>query len=81
MILGDGVQDKLLRIFEAAMKNADFGNGRFARNVLEKAVMKQASRLVAMDIDSVTATDIELLLPDDFEMPIVHKMDKRCIGF
>ena len=79
--LGSGVRDRLLPIYETGMKADDFGNGRFARNMLEKAVMSQASRLVAMDIDSVTGSDIELLLPDDFEAPSERPKAKPTIGF
>ena len=39
------------------------GNGRMARNVLEKAILNQARRLVA-DADA----DLALLLPGDFEL-------------
>ncbi|NLN25075.1 MAG: AAA family ATPase [Bacteroidetes bacterium] len=79
--LGDGVNDKLLPIYESAMASDDFGNGRYARNLFEKAVMKQASRLVTMDVDKVTDKDIEQLLPEDFEAPSVKSGEKRKIGF
>ena len=76
-----GVQDKLLAIFEAAMRQADFGNGRFVRNLFEKAVMKQATRLVSMDVDSVSPADVRLLLAQDFEAPVIHPPQKSKIGF
>lgn len=79
--LGDGVCEKLTPIFEIAMKQGDFGNGRYARNLFEKAVMKQATRLVAMDVDNVTDRDIEWLLPEDFEVPPVKFQEKHKIGF
>jgi len=79
--LSDGVHQKLLPIYETAMKTGDFGNGRFVRNLFEKAVMKQASRLVSMDVDIVTKRDIEYLLPNDFETPAVKPQIKRIIGF
>ena len=78
---GVEVRDKLLPIYEDAMKTGDFGNGRFARNLFEKAVMKQASRLVAMDFGSVTAENIEMLLADDFEAPVMKPQVKNKIGF
>jgi len=64
-----------------AKPDGDFGNGRFARNLFEKAVMKQASRLVAMDVGSVTAETLEMLLADDFEAPIMKPQVKNKIGF
>lgn len=45
------------------MDAATNGNGRMARNVLEKAILNQARRLVA-DADA----DLALLLPGDFEL-------------
>ena len=39
------------------------GNGRMARNTLEKAILNQSKRLVA-DPDA----SLELLLPGDFEL-------------
>ena len=79
--LGSGVHEKLIPIYETAKHTGDFGNGRFARNLFEKAVMKQASRLVAMDYDNVTVSDIELLLADDFEALAVERKSKSQIGF
>ncbi|MDR0221177.1 MAG: AAA family ATPase [Lachnospiraceae bacterium] len=76
-----GVGEKLKPIYEAAMKDDDFGNGRYARNVFEKAVLKQASRLVAMDIAEVSGTDIAVLVADDFEAPAAADKEKRKIGF
>jgi len=81
MSLASGVREKLVPIFEAAMKNNDFGNGRFARNLVEKAIMKQASRLVAMDIDTVTGNDIKVLFPEDFDAPVMQTHKKAQIGF
>lgn len=80
--LADGVKDKIIPIYEAAMREDDFGNGRFVRNLFEKARMKQASRLVAMDVDAVTKADIGTLLADDFETPTIGKpAATRRIGF
>lgn len=79
--LDASVRDKLLPVFEAAMKTGDFGNGRYARNLLERAVMKQASRLVSMDVDAVTKADIGRLTADDFEAPVVTRQEPRRIGF
>lgn len=80
--LSEDVREKLLPIYERGMKRDDFGNGRYARNLLEKAAMKQASRLVAMDVDDVTKADITTLLAEDFEAPAENGKDEtRRIGF
>jgi hypothetical protein len=76
-----GVLEKLKPIYESAMRTYDFGNGRFARNLFEKAVMNQASRLVSMNVEDVTNADIGVLIADDFESPATQKAEKRRIGF
>ena len=73
---------KLSGIFEAARAEPDFGNGRFVRNVLEQAKMAQATRLLAMDLDSVSRNDIVTICAEDIEAPKVSaKPVKRSIGF
>ena len=79
--LGKGVKEKLLDMFGQVVNQKDFGNGRYARNVLEKAKMKQASRLVSMNCEEVTRDMVIMLLPEDFEMPSVMKRQERKIGF
>lgn len=83
LTLADGVEDKLLPIFAAAARREEFGNGRFARNLLEQARMRQASRLVAMDVDRVTRQEIATLLPEDFQAPRLRpeRDVRKVIGF
>ena len=55
-----------LKAYYARRQQADAakaGNGRMARNVLEKAILNQGKRLIADP-----AADLALLLPDDFEL-------------
>ena len=74
--------DKLSGIFEVARMELDFGNGRFVRNVLEQAKMAQATRLLAMDLDSVSQNDVVTICAEDIEAPTVPaKPEKRKIGF
>ena len=80
MILADDARVKLRDIFAVALKDDDFGNGRYVRNVLEKAKMAQASRLVAMDYSSVSSEDIKTIVASDIEMPAGKKKITR-IGF
>lgn len=49
----DEACNKLTGLFDAARNESDFGNGRYVRNVIEKAKMAQASRLLTMDFDSI----------------------------
>jgi AAA+ superfamily predicted ATPase len=67
--LAPDAEDKLLPIFAAHSEHDDFGNGRFARNLLEKAQMKQASRLLALDPSDVSGEDVCTLTAEDFESP------------
>lgn len=79
--LDEGVRNKLLPIFDAASRQADFGNGRFARNLFEKARMKQATRLLEMDEGKVTPDMFATLTADDFDAPTDLLPEKRKIGF
>lgn len=65
--------DKLRRNFEIAMEQSDFGNGRYVRNVIEKARMAQSSRLLSMDIEQITRDDVATLCGDDIEVPEVEE--------
>lgn len=74
--------DKLANIFEEARQQNDFGNGRYARNIIEKARMAQAQRLISMDIDSVGKKEISTICADDIEIPQEKAKKKRHkIGF
>lgn len=63
--LDESCRDVLIQWYDAqqAADAATNGNGRMARNVLEKAILNQAKRLIA-DADA----DLALLLPGDFEL-------------
>lgn len=63
--LDESCKDVLIQWYDEqqAADAATNGNGRMARNVLEKAILNQAKRLVA-DADA----DLALLLPGDFEL-------------
>lgn len=78
----EDANDKLIDLFEKARVDDDFGNGRYARNVIEKARMTQASRLLTMDFDSISKEDIGLIIADDIEIPkATTKPVKNRIGF
>ena len=63
--LDESCRDVLIQWYDEqqAADAATNGNGRMARNVLEKAILNQARRLVA-DADA----DLALLVPGDFEL-------------
>lgn len=71
---------RIKQIFDNAIDTKDFGNGRYARNIFEKARIKQASRLVKMDVNNIHRKDIKTLVAEDFEMPI-KKSHHKTLGF
>ena len=65
------------------MKNTDFGNGRYVRTIVERAVMAQASRLLNERDGEISNADIRLLCEEDFTAAIHReKEDQRMpMGF
>ena len=79
MALDGSAEPKLIRIFEAAAVQEDFGNGRFARNLFEQARLNQASRILHIANPSDDA--IRTLISDDFKEPERKTQKRRQIGF
>ncbi len=77
----EDAERKLLDIFSMAKSTDDFGNGRYVRNVIEQAKIRQATRLLEKDFDLVTSEDIITLCAEDIEIPAASKTSKRQIGF
>lgn len=74
--------EKLYGLFDTARTESDFGNGRYVRNVIEKAKMAQATRLLTMDFDSVGSEDITTIASGDIELPKASTKPKtKQIGF
>ena len=70
---------KVEELFKDVAGTKDFGNGRYARNVFEKAKMKQASRLVKMNVNNVTKEDVQTLIEADFA-GITTNCHKKTFG-
>ena len=82
ILLDLDVKEKLENIYTKAAKNSDFGNGRFVRNMIEKARMRQASRIVNLNIEEMTDEDLKTLKAVDFEYEVTKKNEQRTmIGF
>ncbi len=83
LILDEGAVGKMAFVFDAARKDKDFGNGRYVRNVIEKAEMARTARLLDMDPESVTGRDVMTIRAEDIEMPEAIKADAAVgrIGF
>ena len=74
--------EKLRTVFEAARFQPDFGNGRYARNVVEQAKMNMASRLLTADLDAVTKETLTTIEASDIELPTIKKVVRtNVIGF
>ena len=80
LILAEDAREKLHDVFRIALKDSDFGNGRYVRNVIEKAKMAQASRLVASDYNHINSDDVRTIVASDIEMPVT-KIEKPRFGF
>ena len=83
-IADDTVFEKCRGIFKIACKQEEFGNGRFARNLLEQAEMLQSKRIMAENEGKkITKKAILTLKAEDFDVNAtnVGKETKRSIGF
>jgi len=81
LILDYSVEEKLMPLLSKARCEPDFGNGRYVRNLIERARMNQAGRLLEMDIDKVTSDQATRLLANDFEELTPARPSVQQIGF
>ncbi len=82
--LGEGVESKCMEIFGEACEHEEFGNGRFARNLLEQAEMRQSQRLFRENKGKkISKEKIMQLKAEDFETVAGNqfKEKKQGIGF
>ena len=82
--LTDDVLKECRKIFDKAVKKENFGNGRFVRNLLEQAEMKQAQRLFKESKDKkLTKEELTHLSVEDFSggLSEVYKRNQSKIGF
>lgn len=79
--LDDSVEALVRKTISEAIGSKDFGNGRFVRNMFEKARMKQASRLVNSDPHSITDEQFCTLTAEDFDTTSRNRTPNRTIGF
>ena len=74
--------EKLTEIFNVARTEIDFGNGRYVRNVIEKANMAHATRLLKADLNFIDRNDIVTICAEDIELPLMAaKKAQNPIGF
>ena len=76
--LEDKAKEYCMEIFEEAVKEENFGNGRFARNILEQAILRQSNRIVSMPAgEKISKEEICLLTRNDFKMPEFKERKKK----
>lgn len=82
LLLSTDAEALAYKIFEISSKDKNAGNGRFVRNIFEKAKMRHASRIIRHN-DNMSFEDIRMLTADDFEIPgeMRNSSKQRQIGF
>lgn len=74
-VLADDVEEEVMNIFSRITSQLDFGNGRFVRNLYEKAKLNSVRRFLKNP-------DAEQILhAEDFEMPVLCTHEEKSIGF
>ena len=81
MRLDESAEKKLLSIYTDARKDVGFGNGRFARNLLEKAKFNQANRFMQRDLQFVSDEEMCTLTADDFDYECRKQEERPRLGF
>ena len=83
LIIADGVEERVRSIVSKALGTKNFGNGRFVRNLFERARMAQAERVMSIPAEDIEDSDLTTLYVEDFsleeEKTITNKY--RRIGF
>lgn len=79
--LGEGVLERVHPWFFQSGQQITSGNGRLVRNLLDKAQMKQAERLLSMPPEAFTEHCVRTLMPEDFEQPEALTAIPQTIGF
>ena len=73
---------KLKKNFESVKESRDYGNGRFARKMLEEAEMNLAERICQMDETEITTEVLTTIEESDIpEIPTEMKRQIKKIGF
>ena len=79
--LATNCEEILINNFERARREEDFGNGRYVRNIFEKAKFEQSNRVAktnSKNLNTITSKDIINAINN---MNTNHGKTKRVIGF
>ena len=73
---------KLKKNFESIKDSRDYGNGRFARKMLEEAEMNLAERICQMDETKITTEVLTTIEESDIpDVSLEERRKIRKIGF
>lgn len=62
-VLGEGTKEKLIEVFSDALRQPNFGNGRFVRNLCEKAERNLSERVIRTN--NITKESVTTIIPED----------------
>ena len=82
--LDEATREKCLGIFAVACKNKEFGNGRFVRNLLEQAMLRQSDRIIReAGGKRISKSMLCTLIATDFDVNTTKHYAKKTprIGF
>lgn len=69
-------------LFCNAVKKDNFGNGRYVRNILDQAIIKQSARILKMETrEEISREEICRLKREDFRIHEIVKNNEKRIGF
>lgn len=69
-------------LFCNAVKEENFGNGRYVRNILDQAIIKQSARILKMETgEDISREEICRLKREDFRIHEIVKKNEKRIGF
>lgn len=69
-------------LFCNAVKEDNFGNGRYVRNILDQAIIKQSARILKMETrEDISREEICRLKREDFRIHEIVKNNEKRIGF
>lgn len=82
MTITEAGMKKLKKNFESIKDSRDYGNGRFARKMLEEAEMNLAERICQMDETEITTEVLTTIEESDIpDVPLEERRKIRKIGF
>ena len=83
LTLNEEAKDRLRPLFASACREKDFGNGRYARKVIEQACMAQANRLFDPERGEPDPAQLCVLTAEDIACPSAVKSPRAqpLIGF